>query len=698
MQAPESVFLLSTIAIFACLTFATIIHAICEKTKMSYPVALLFGGLLLAFGVQYFDLSIFKHFSFSPEIVFFVFLPTLIFESAYHLNFRQFRGVIPEVALLSTLGLCISIAIVSTGLHFITNLPWGASILFGALISATDPVAVLAIFKEFRAPQKLSTIVDGESLLNDGTSLVIFQFILKIVITTGLISLTPKILLAESGHFFFSLFEGIAAGVVLGWIFSHAIAKSGSKGVQLTLSLILAHVTFLFAEVALHVSGILATMAAGIIMGNTGRRKLDAATKEVFSEIWEFMGFIANSLIFLLLGMKLGQVDFAQYYFPMIVSAVITIFIARPLSVFPTIQLTNLFRSKENKISLPYQIVTTWGGMRGALAAAAVLLIPETFPFATQLQAMTAGVIFGTFILNAPSIPWLLKKLKLIDLTTSERIQEFEVQILIDEQARRRLKKMLQKKYITAPVFENLEKKYSSSEAKTIQNLEKFQGSINQSPRETEKFLTYHALGIEMQTYQKLFELHEISEKRFLVLAESMMRQIERLNQNELPDERTTYPKIAPGVPQHCPCSDKAWFGIPKKIFRYHQNHKIIERFQHYRGRRIASWKVICRLESLKENHPLFKNSKFLKKIIQRYSEWNKNAEKKMAKLETQFPNIVSQAKIHVSERVCLRLEKNLIKDYLSAGLISEKVFKKMNESLAQKIQANLVWLRKHFL
>ncbi len=697
MEDP-SVFLLSAIAVFTCLTLATLIHAIAERTRISFTVALLFGGIILSFITQNFEQTIFEHFSFSPEIVFYVFLPTLIFESAYHLNFRQFRGVVGEVSLLATLGLILSVSIISSSLHFLIEIPWGASVLFAAFISATDPIAVLAVFKELRAPKKLTTIVDGESLLNDGTSLVLFQFILKAVVVTGAIALTPKMLMTQSGHFLLSLFEGIAVGTILGWIFSHAIAKSGTKGVQLTLSLILAHVTFIFSEAILHVSGILATMAAGIIMGNAGRRKLEPKMKMLFTEVWEFMGFIANSLIFLLLGMKLGQVDFAEHWVSMLVAAGVCILLARPFSVYVTFFISNFFRSKENKISFPYQTITAWGGLRGALAAAAVLLIPEDFAFAQQLQAMTAGVIVGTFVLNATTISTLLKKMKLVDFTVSERIQEYEVQILIDEAIKKQLKSLLYKKYITQSVFEHLENIYSSAEEKTILDLEGFEKTLKKRIRETEKFLTYHALGTEMQSYRKLFDQHELSEKRFMVLMESMERQTERLDRDILPDERQEQPKIAPEIPHHCPFSEETFFGIPQKIYLKYRDHRIIERLQHYRGRRISSWKLIRSFRDLKEKHPLLRNSKVLEKIIRRYEKWHANAEKKMEKLESRFPHLVMGAKIHMAERVCLRLEKTLIKKFLDANLVSEKVYKKMDENLAERTERNLVWLRKHYL
>jgi len=665
---------------------------------VSFTVALLLGGIGLSFVARNFEHTIFEYFSFSPEIVFYVFLPTLIFESAFHLNFRQFRNVFGEVAFLAIFGLLLSTGITASLLHYLIDLPWGVSVLFGTFISATDPIAVLAVFKELRVPQRLATIVDGESLLNDGTSLVLFQFLLKTVVFTGVLTFSPQVVVSESGHFLFSLTSGLMVGVFFGWIFSHAIAKSCTKGVQLTLSVILAHVTFLFAEAVFHSSGILATMAAGIIMGNLGKRKLNVETRNLFTEIWEFMGFIANALIFLLLGMKLGEVDFSRFWFSMLVAMGVCILIARPISVLGSFSISNLFRSSENKIPLSYQGITIWGGLRGALAAAAVLLIPQEFKYAEQLQAMTAGVIFGTFVLNATTIPLLLKKWKLVDFSISERIQKFEIDILISEMVRHELKQMLEKKHITQDVFEYLENRYQDTEKNTILNLEGFQKTLAESERETEKFLTYHALGIEMQTYRKLFEWHELSEKRYMALSESMIRQTERLDGDELPDERISQKKMAPEIPDACRYSEKLWFGVPRKILDRHRKRQIMERMQHYRGRRISSWKVILHFESLMKNHPLFHNSKILKKIINRYKQWNQNTEEKIENLIHSFPDVISPTRVRVAERACMRLERDMLHNFHKSGLISEKVYKKMKEDLNGRIEKNLKWLQHHFL
>lgn len=692
----HSAFLYGTMAIFGLLTLATSIHALCKKTKIPFAVGLLFSGVLLTLISEKFDLNVFEYFHFSPEIVLYVFLPTLIFESAYHIKFWHFKGVLKEVVSLATFGLFLAILMTGVGIHYFLGFPWIVSLLFGALISATDPVAVLAIFKELRAPKKLALIVDGESLLNDGTALVFFQLFSKIAISGVMISFAPKQLLLEGGNLFQTLFLGVLVGLFLGLVFSIAISKSTSKGVQLTLSLILAHSTFLFAEGFLHVSGILATLTAGMVMGNFGRRKLSKATIKSFAEIWTFLGFISNSLIFILLGTKLGQINFLEYWKYMLVAIVVSLFIARPISVFISYFFTNFFRNKKQKISFPFQIITFWGGIRGALSAAIVLMIPESFEYAEVLQAMTAGVILTSFLGNAMSISWFLKKLKIIDFTCSEKIQKVEAKILVDEKIFQYLESLLDRKYISQTVFDSLQAKYEKEREWATSELELLKKSFPDNKREIEKILTQFALGIELKSYKNLFATREICETRYLVLRDSILRQIELLEQNILPEERKFTSKVAPMVPLKCLFSEKVkwrWLkNLFKKRFIAYQKQKVLLRLQHYRARRISSWKVVQDFELLRKNHQIFKKSEVIDKIIKRYRFWNKNSEEKMSDLENDFSEIVHKEREKMAENSCLRREDEIEKEFFEKGFITEKVFENLEDEIdlkAQKCKCN---------
>jgi len=496
-----------------------------------------------------------------------------------------------------------------------------------------------------------------------------------------------------------SIVVGLMVGTFFGAIFATAIAKSDDRGVQLTLSLVLAHTTFLVAGGLLGVSGILATLSAGLVMGNWGRRKLKPDTNRSFVEIWSFLGFISNALVFLLLGLKLGETDWLEYWGMILVSSAIVLVVARPISVYTSLIGTNLTRKgKENKISPAYQAVVVWGGIRGALAAAAALLIPAEFAYAAPLQAMTAGVIVVSFLLNATTIKWLLKFTKISVFSRADRFRQAEAELIINEEVLNFLDYLLDKKYISKPIFEKLQAQYSAQHTMVANGLKRLEKSLDNNQRALEKILTHFALGIEMKTYRKLFANNEVSEERFVVLSESIDRQLDRLDHDVLPDERQPKHKYAPEVDEKC---------LLEIVFRklklldladaraiIFKKSRIVSRLQHYRARRIASWKVVLDFERLQSDHPVFKGSDVVNKILERYRHWNASAEQKMMELEAKYPEIVIPYRVTMADRACLTKVKRLEQDFLEKGFISEKIYDSLEIDLKARTKA-CVWTPK---
>lgn len=668
-------FLHGAIWLFLLLTLATFIQPLSKKLKLPYAVLLLGVGFLLNQANQFF-LNDVVPFDFSSDMVFFVFLPTLIFEAAYHINLRHFRGLFKEIAGLAIFGLIVSILITGLGLHYTIGIPLGASLLFGALISATDPVAVLSVFKELKAPKKLTTIVDGESLLNDATALVVFQFLLLNWDNIQVSELPWQTILL-----FKNILFGLSVGAILGYFFSEAIGKASSKGVQMTLSLILAHVTFIIAESFLNVSGILATMAAGMVMASLSKTRMTEETRKSFSDIWTFLEFISNSLIFILLGFKLAQMPLLIHWKIILISVAITILIARPISVFASFALTNQFRKPVDKTPFSYQLLTVWGGIRGVLAAALLFLIPADFPYVTEFYAMTTGIVLATFFLKATTIPFWMHKFKFVRLSKREKLQRMDAELLIKKNVQEYLTDIYKKRYVRKDVYEKLLKKYEKSETEIEEKVIKIhQNIINKDDRESEVILSHYALGIEIKAYNRLFELQEISGRRFHVLMSSINRQMDRLEKNILPHEQVSITKYAPSIPSE---QKFKWF---KDFYQRYRNKMILERYQHYRSRNIASWQVLIDFKKLKERHIFFHESPIVEKIILRYEIWNQNAQRRLQSLEKRFPKVIQPFLITLTENVCLKKEHDIESDLFEKGLISEKVLDTLESSLKKKI------------
>lgn len=684
----ESSLLQGVLSVLILLGLALGVDQLSRWAKIPFAVGLLLGGIIVGNLGIIFSWDLINAIQFSPGIVFYVLLPTLIFESAYHLNLRNLRKVLPEVLSLAVIGLLISIGLISWALHTFLDLPWPVSLLFGALISATDPVAVLAIFREMRVPQKMATLIDSESLFNDGTALVIFQFIYKIVILGFAYTLSPSFVALEAWYFFGNLVTGVGLGIGFGVLFSLLMLVFRQPLVQLSLSLILAHATFILSESVFHASGILATLMAGLIVGNYGILGLKKASRETFHQIWQFMGFVTNGLIFLLLGIQLSQVQWLAHLDSILVASVVTLVLARPVSVLVSIGWTNVFRSPAKKWSLKSQGLFAWAGIRGALAAAAVLLIPPSFPYADQLQAMTGGVILTTFLLNALSMKTVLRFFAFNRYTNQETMQQYEAHVLMGDKMDRYVTELKDKKYISGELHERIQQQYAVRLEEQKKALAQFETTCPHHKREVQKMLARYALSIERQVYQDLYDHDEIDGRRFYVLQGSIERQLDWIQEDVLPEERHKNANIAPNIPvwDKLSCiSNYIPKSLVKNLFCWYQRRQIICRWLHYRARRIASWQVMRYFETLLSEHQDLTHQSDFEKIIQRYARWHHNALAQVQKLEDQYPKALDGPRLQMVEKLCQKKEHEIEYAFWKSGLIDQKVYDDLEEKLQWK-------------
>jgi CPA1 family monovalent cation:H+ antiporter len=307
---------------------------------------------------------------------------------------------------------------VGFGISAATPLTLGAALLFGALISATDPVAVIALFKELGVPKRLSTLVDGESLFNDATAIVVFNILLGIVAAGTAFS--ASIAIDGIWQFLVVFFGGLLVGVVLGGAMLWIIAlEKQDHMVQATLTMVLAYLAFIVAEHFLHVSGVIAVVAAGVFGSWAGARIFDDKMRRYVTEFWELMAFIANSLIFLLMGLTeyhlfedLGRYQQATGY--ILLGFVLTL-VARLVVVYGLTPLTNRL-SPEARVESSDKAVMFWGGLRGAIPLALALGLPADFEHRVMIIDLTLGVVLMSLLIQGTTVGWLLKKLKIVGI------------------------------------------------------------------------------------------------------------------------------------------------------------------------------------------------------------------------------------------------------------------------------------------
>jgi CPA1 family monovalent cation:H+ antiporter len=388
----EETFILIEEVIILLLFIASLVGIVARRFRVPYTLGLVVIGLLITLLPQV-DISI------QPTLIFALLVPPIVFEGAFHLNINDLRRDLVPILTFAIPGVVLTMAIVGALVSWGTGIPIIYTLVFGAIVAAIDPVAVIALFRNLGVPKRLQVLLEGESLLNDGTSIVLFGLVLAVAISGSQINLLTSVL-----DFVRIAGGGIIIGLVLGMIISRMIDRIDDYLIETTLTTILAYGSFLIAEELFHVSGVLAVVGAGLIAGNIGPAGMSPTTRIVLFNFWEYAAFLANSFIFLLIGL---QIEISSLYesWQMIAIAIIAVIIARAITIYGLAWIGR-------DIPFRWQHVLNWGGLRGAISLALALSLPLVLGDArNQLQVMTFGVVIFTLLVQGLSIGPLIRKL-----------------------------------------------------------------------------------------------------------------------------------------------------------------------------------------------------------------------------------------------------------------------------------------------
>lgn len=444
MEANDTLF---TVSIFIVLLLIASAVAITTKfVKLPYTLALVIVGLIIS------PMHFLPVVHISPELILLIFLPALLFEASWNLHLDKLLKNLVPILTLAVPGLLISVGIVGAVVHYGLGLPPATALLFGAIICATDPVSVLALFRELGLPKRLYALVEGESLLNDGTSVVVFRILLTVVVGTA--ATDPGMLFVDSlRQFVLTVFGGVAVGAAIGAAASKLTAYFDDHLLEITLTTIAAYGSFLLAE-SLHVSPVLAVVVGGIIIGSYGReRGMSPATQISVNSFWEYAAFVVNSLVFLLIGLEIQITTLADKV-QLVGWAVAGMLLARMAAIYALTPLINRF---SERVPLAFQHVLFWGGLRGSLSVALVLSLPRNLPLRNELIIMTFGAVVFSLLVQGLSIPRLLKVLKLImPAPGRDRYEMLRAQIIAEKAALAELDRMRQMGAVSQSMYDKL--------------------------------------------------------------------------------------------------------------------------------------------------------------------------------------------------------------------------------------------------
>lgn len=386
----------------ALMVVAIFVAIAARRLSLPYTVGLVLAGAVLALSRQDTGLRL------THDIIFDVILPPLLFEAAINISWHELRREMVPVLVLSVAGVVISAAVVTMGMVWLVAWPLASALVFGVLIAATDPVAVIAMFKDTGLGGRLRLLVESESLFNDGVAAVLFGLALTWVEgQAGDPASAAWSLLTVSGG-------GVALGLAVAALGVLVAGRTGDHMVEAAVTGVAAYGAFLAAE-ALHVSGVLATVSAGLLMGSMGIRGgsggklgLSSHGRAFVLELWEFAAFIANSLVFLLIGFTVARVPFAQVGWRALGVAIALVLVGRAATVYP---LSRLFARSHWKLEAREMHVLWWGGLRGALALALVLSLPASLPLRDDIVIAAFAVVAFSVLVQGLTMTPLLRRL-----------------------------------------------------------------------------------------------------------------------------------------------------------------------------------------------------------------------------------------------------------------------------------------------
>ncbi|MCF8150744.1 MAG: cation:proton antiporter [Burkholderiaceae bacterium] len=653
------------VAIFAgLLLVAAATKGLAERFRLPFTVTLVLVGIgLKELGeIGPSALHFLADIRVAPEVILFVFLPTLVFESAYNMDARLLRRNLAPVLTLAVPGLILSTGLIGLLVWAATPLSLPAALLLGAILSATDPVAVIALFKQMGAPKRLTILVEGESLFNDATALVVAKILVGVVLA-GYFSWDAAI--AGGGEFIRVFVGGIAvgwlAGLATGWVLGKV---QSSPDIEISLTTILAYCSFLIAEHWLHVSGVMAVVAAGVVLGGWGRAKISPSVSGYMDHFWEYMAFVANVLIFLLVGLSvdLHALWGSLAYLPWVVLAML---LSRAALIYGLMPLLGRLPGSP-PVGMAYRTVMFWGGLRGAIALAIVLSLPA-FPHAELFMPLTTGAVLFTLLVQGLSIEKLMHRLGLDRPPLADRLALLERDLATQEMTIERIPDLLRGGLFAQHIATRLEHKCQQNQTRIRAAIAELRQK--EMGRHEELMLLYlRAFSEEHAYYQRLYNNGHLSEGAYRELLAVLVLQIDAIRyQGHFEHVRSHHMNriMERGLYRLIDGFGWAWL---ESLGERMRTRRIVRDYEevlaHYQGN---GW-VLASLDQIATNEGI--PAAVVEEVRGRYRHWHDLARTQLDGVGAQFPEFVSAMQERLSQRIALLAAREATEAQVAHGLL----------------------------
>lgn len=671
--------------ITALMMIAVAILAFTRHIKLPFTVILVVVGIVLANTFENGPgfLRPIAGYRISSDIILYVFLPTLIFESAFNINARELRHNLLPILTLAIPGLLLSTALIGiivwiiTSAIFSSGLPLPAALLLGAILSATDPVGVIALFKQLGAPKRLTILVEGESLFNDATSIVTAKIILAVALTGYL---TAGTAIGGIGEFLITFFGGTLVGWVAAVITGLILGKmKGDQFIEISLTTILAYLSFLIAEDVFHVSGVMATVAAGVTMGGWGSAKISPSVSGYLKHFWGYMAYVSNALIFLLVGLRVDLSSLNQSIGILLI-VLAAMLVSRIAVVFGLVPIAGKLLNTRS-INKGYQTIMFWGGVRGAIALAIVLHLPGKFIYAETFVALVMGAVLFTLLIQGLTMGKLVKILDINKPSLADRLSRAEGLLSAKRRAQSRIPELLAGGFFSERIAAMMEERYKKSIQRILEQINTLRKRELDGGEEYRLFFL-RSMSREKSKYFELYSKGFVTESAYRDLDHSLNVQIDTLRDNGhlpvytlFPTYRTYYVQAFMRFMEQAP----GLSFVMEKV----RSRQVSRDYEKAWCRYQASKDVLNEFDEMVKTESI--PPEVLEKVKSHYQYWNDVSSKRMDLTTEQFPEFVTSMQEQLAARLTLHAEQEAIEEMAQTGNIPGGIAEAMQDELAEE-------------